>query len=65
MSVGTCRQGQSVGQNDILVQMLDYTIQTFYREVSSSCFSIRFSLCLQTPVDKVQVLVEIIYWYKC
>ena len=40
MSADTGRQGPSVGRNDILIQMLDYTIQTFYREVSLCCFSL-------------------------
>lgn len=34
MSAETGRKGPSVGRNDILTQMLDYSIKTFYEEVS-------------------------------
>ena len=35
VSADTGRGGPSVGRTDILIQMLDYTIQTFYKEVRS------------------------------
>ena len=41
MSAETGRKGPSVGRTDILIQMLDYSIKTFYKEVSISCVTIK------------------------
>ena len=38
MSAETGRKGPSVGRTDILIQMLDYTIKTFYKDVSTIRF---------------------------
>ena len=35
----TGRQGPSVGRVDILRQLLDYTISTFYPQVTDSCIA--------------------------
>lgn len=50
----TGRTGPSVGRNDILKQMLDYTVQTFYPEVD---ISNRRIICILTLVFDTNIIV--------
>lgn len=50
----TGRTGPSVGRNDILKQMLDYTVQTFYPEVD---IRNRGIICILTLVFDSNIIV--------
>lgn len=50
----TGRTGPSVGRNDILKQMLDYTVQTFYPEVD---IRNRGMICILTLVFDSNIIV--------